>query len=500
MALFDFFGSKRKAEAEQKIEEQKQEQHDEAVARQREEHPEMHWPVITPINMFVKKPGETPATQSAAGAGAGTAATGAETAAAVANAAADATAAAAGTANAGAATDSSNTATANNTASAEGEQSATAATPAQPQPTILSDPLTPERKDEVGALVYEPTLKPDMLKELNLQETLFLEAALLIAHKQHPLDNYDQNRQVIRNHFLDMVRAQEKIYVLYDARTGYPLLDGSFVLMYLDKEHAEIAAKLYAEQMRSVKIIEVPGMAAEPAQLDGKIQMKIFDYLFFLGAENIVIDNGWYKGFLRRSEISAPFYINEDPEKIPPYNPAISFALTEYVGELRWPVQYGKRKELLQAKFNSVMKLVPKGTYLLPFRNLDEDAANAGDQAADGAATEQTATPTHDGMAETTDAATESAEAAKKNHRVQLPMVTLNGKNFMPVYTDIFEFSKKFANSGFRPTRADFQTISRFMGNYDGFIINPQGQAMVIERQKNPNPGQTPAQGTGAKA
>lgn len=496
MALFDFFGSKRKAEAEQKIEEQKQEQHDEAVARQREEHPEMHWPVITPINMFVKKPGETPATAPgatttvAAEAGANTA-TGSENTAAAANSAnagtAEHTAAAADTANARTAE-----------ATAQGEHSAAAPAAAQPQPTILSDPLTPERKDAVGALVYEPTLKPDMLKELNLQETLFLEAALLIAHKQHPLDNYDQNRQVIRNHFLDMVRAQEKIYVLYDARTGYPLLDGSFVLMYLEKEHAEIAAKLYAEQMRSVKIIEVPGMAAEPAQLDGKIQMKIFDYLFFLGAENIVIDNGWYKGFLRRSEISAPFYINEDPEKIPPYNPAISFALTDYVGELRWPVQYGKRKELLQAKFNSVMKLVPKGTYLLPFRNLDEESANAGEPNAEDAAAEQTATPTHDGMAETTDAATESAEAAKKNHRVQLPMVTLNGKNFMPVYTDIFEFSKKFANSGFRPTRADFQTISRFMGNYDGFIINPQGQAMVIERQKNPNPGQAPAQGAKA--
>ena len=474
MALFDFFGSKRKAEAEQKIEEQKQEQHDEAVARQREEHPEMHWPVITPINMFVKKPGETPATAPGAATTAAAEA-GANTAAGTENAAAN-------TENAG---KTENTAETANTA-------------AQPQPTILSDPLTPERKDEVGALVYEPTIRPDMLKDLNLQETLFLEAALLIAHKQHPLDNYDQNRQVIRNHFLDMVRAQEKIYVLYDARTGYPLLDGSFVLMYLEKEHAEIAAKLYAEQMRSVKIIEVPGMAAEPAQQGGKIQMKIFDYLFFLGAENIVIDNGWYKGFLRRSEISAPFYINEDPEKIPPYNPTISFALTDYVGELRWPVQYGKRKELLQAKFNSVMKLVPKGTYLLPFRNLDEETANAGEQNADDAAAEQTATPTHDGMAETTDAATESAEAAKKNHRVQLPMVTLNGKNFMPVYTDIFEFSKKFANSGFRPTRADFQTISRFMGNYDGFIINPQGQAMVIERQKNPNPGQAPAQGAKA--
>ena len=492
MALFDFFGSKRKAEAEQKIEEQKQEQHDEAVARQRADHPEMHWPVITPINMFVKKPGDTPAATPGAAATAAAEA-GANTAVGTDTATNSTTE---GAVNAAQAANTEHTAEAADTASA----GASAATTAQPQPTILSDPLTPERKDEVGALVYEPTLKPDMLKDLNLQETLFLEAALLIAHKQHPLDNYDQNRQVIRNHFLDMVRAQEKIYVLYDARTGYPLLDGSFVLMYLEKGHAEIAAKLYAEQMRSVKIIEVPGMAAEPAQHDGKIQMKIFDYLFFLGAENIVIDNGWYKGFLRRSEISAPFYINEDPEKIPPYNPAISFALTDYVGELRWPVQYGKRKELLQAKFNSVMKLVPKGTYLLPFRNLDEDTANAGDQTANGAAAEQTATPTHDGMAETTDAATESAEAAKKNHRVQLPMVTLNGKNFMPVYTDIFEFSKKFANSGFRPTRADFQTISRFMGNYDGFIINPQGQAMVIERQKNPNPGQTPAQGTGAKA
>ena len=192
MALFDFFGSKRKAEAEQKIEEQKQEQHDEAVARQREEHPEMHWPVITPINMFVKKPGETPAASSA-GSGANTAA-GSENAAATAS-----------TVNAG---NAEHTAEAANTENA-GTTAASAATTAQPQPTILSDPLTPERKDEVGALVYEPTLKPDMLKELNLQETLFLEAALLIAHKQHPLDNYDQNRQVIRNHFLDMVRAQE---------------------------------------------------------------------------------------------------------------------------------------------------------------------------------------------------------------------------------------------------------------------------------------------------
>ena len=150
MALFDFFGSKRKAEAEQKIEEQKQEQHDEAVARQRADHPEMHWPVITPINMFVKKPGETPAATAAAEAGANTAA-GSDTAT---NSTTE------GAVNATQAADTEHTAEAADTASA----GASAATTAQPQPTILSDPLTPERKDEVGALVYEPTLKPDMLR------------------------------------------------------------------------------------------------------------------------------------------------------------------------------------------------------------------------------------------------------------------------------------------------------------------------------------------------
>lgn len=450
MALFDLFGSKKKAaEAEQKIEEQKQEQHDEAVARQRADHPDLCWPGITPINMFMKRPETAPAENEAAKVD--------------------------GTSSAEAGTPQAAS------PAASGE-----ASPASPQPPRITDPLTEEQKENIGALVFEPMLKPDMVKDLNLQETLFLEASFIIANKQHALDNYEQNHQMVRNHFLNMVRSQESIYVLYDARTGYPLLDGGFILMYLDREHADLAAGLYQAQLRSVKVVAVPGMAAETEQVDGKVQMKIFDYLFFLGAENIVIDNGWYKGFLRRSEISAPFYINEDPEKIPPYNPAIAFALMDYVGELRWPVNYGKRRELLQLKFNNVMKLVPKGTYLLPFRTLDEEA-NAGDPSAENADA-PSATPLHDGTAATTDAAQESAQAEKKNHRVQLPMITMKGKKFMPVFTDIFEFSKKFSNSGFRPTRANFQTISRFLGNYDGFIINPQGQAMVVERRKNPNP------------
>ena len=309
----------------------------------------------------------------------------------------------------------------------------------------------------MGALVYEPTLKPDMLKDLNLQETLFLEAALLIAHKQHPLDNYDQNRQVIRNHFLDMVRAQQKIYVLYDARTGYPLLDGSFVLMYLEKEHAEIAAKLYAEQMRSVKIIEVPGMAAEPAQLDGKIQMKIFDYLFFLGAENIVIDNGWYKGIVKRSEISVPMDWNSDPKNTPPSNPALSFAMTDYVSEMRWPVKYEKREEILRKKTDRMMALIPSGRFIIPSR---------------------VAEPTPEQI----EKLPEGQKAAKQ---VQFPAVKVNEKMYLPVFTDLFEYSKKFAKTDMRPVGFEYKNLLRFVaGNIEGIIINPSGQGIVVPRDK----------------
>lgn len=326
----------------------------------------------------------------------------------------------------------------------------------------IEDPLSPEDKERIGSLIFEPKLTLDMLKDLNLQETMFLEASQTLANHQAPLENFQDNHQQIHNHFLTLVRGAEKIYILYDLRTGYPLLDMGCAVIYTEKEHADIAAEIYAAQLRKVRVIEQSGIDIPAEEKDGKTQMKFFDFLFFLGIENIMIDNGWYKGVLRRSEISAPFYLNEDPAKIPPYNPVLSFFLTDYVEELRWPVKYEKRDEMVRAKFQKVLEVLPKSVFVMPMRDM--------------VVTENPETGSQDG-------AEDSSDEPKETHRIQLPMLTLNNKRLLPVFTDVFEFSKNFGNSPFRPVRMAFKDIGRFLGNYEGFIINPQGQAFVIEKK-----------------
>ena len=472
MALFDFLnGNKKKAEAEQKIEEQKQEQHDQAVQKQEEEHKDLKWPGLMPLNLFVRKPEEKPHL---------TVVNGGENA-------------------------SAETEEAQDTKASTAEAEAQAAAQDMPKATVqIDDPLTNERKDEIGRLIYEPELTPDMLKDLSLQEILFLEVAMVTANRMKALENYEQNHQKIRNQFLNMVRAAEKLYIIYDARTGYPLLDGGYVQMYLDEEHANIAAKLYDEQLRKTRVIAVPGMSAKTELIQGKEQLKIFDFMYFLGFENVIVDNGWYKGFLRRSEISAPFYINEEPDKIPPYNPALSFALIDYVAEVKWPVNYGKRQDILKAKFNRIMQLVPKSNFIIPLRALEDGSDDAPDMNVDESEAKQADVPVNTAAAQqsTEDADTATAEAQKKNRRIQLPVVQINGKNMLPVYTDIFEYSKEFGKSNFRPIRADFKGINRFIANYNGMVINPQGAGMVIERRPSaqaPN-GQPAAKAPAAKA
>ena len=459
MALFDFLGgNKKKAEAEQKIEEQKQEQHDQIVKRQEEEHKDLQWPGLMPINLFVRKPEEKPHLSVVNG-GEATAESKAETAEKQAE-----------------------------EANKETQEKAGIPLP----PTSIEDPLSPERKAEVGKLIFEPEIKPEMLKDLTLQEILFLEVSIVTANRMKALDNYEQNHQKIRNQFLNLVRNAKKLYVIYDSRTGYPLLDGGYAQMYLDEEHANIVAKLYEEQLRMTRVIEVPGMSSDTEMPDGRVQLKIFDFMYFLGLENVIIDNGWYKGFLRRSEISAPFYINEDPEKIPPYNPALSFALIDYVAEVKWPVNYGKRQEILQGKFNRIMQLVPKSTFIIPLRTLDPLAngdANPYDKGEAAASDVPASTDAANQATEDAEAAT--ADAQKNNNRIQIPVINVNNKNMLPVFTDIFEYSKSFGDSAFKPIRADFKGVNRFMPNYNGIIINPKGQGMVIEKRAAA-PGQAP--------
>ena len=319
------------------------------------------------------------------------------------------------------------------------------------------DSLTPEQKDRVGALVYEPELSPEQAAELSLQELLFLQMTMTLFNRKAALLHYEKNHRVIYNEFLSRIHKAQKLYVLYDKRTGYPLIDGGFVPVYLEKERAEKAVELYKAQFRDCTVVERDGEAA-PLRENGARPIALFDYFYYLGIENVVVDNGWYKGVVKRSEMSAPMDWNADAGKTPPSNPALVFAITDYISELRWPVRYEKREEIVRRKTERMMALVPKGRYLIPSRvaAVTKEQAEAMEK-----------------------------EGKKPQQQVQFPAIKLNEKLYLPVFTDVFEYSKKFGKSDMKPVGFAFQNLSRLIGNgMEGIVINPGGQGIVIPKEK----------------
>ena len=314
---------------------------------------------------------------------------------------------------------------------------------------FVPDCITAERKEEIGNLIYEPTLAASQVKDLNFSELMFLEAAQLLANKQAPLENFDENSRVIRNEFIRRVRNADPLYVLYDTATGYPLIDTGFVQIYLQKDHAEEAVKLYEKQYRKLQVVERQGYESFQNEEDQK-GLQFFDYLFFLGAENITVDNGWYKGFLKRSEISSPYFVNsEDPAKTPPYAPEINFAMCDYLSEMRWPVKYAQRGQVLRMKFNRVLSLIQKTDFVIPTRVLREKSEN---------------------------------ENGKTT--LQLPYIEIRNRRMLPVFTDLLEFGKKYSETDFKPMKYSYPNLMNILKNYEGYIINPNGQGFVLEKRE----------------
>lgn len=344
----------------------------------------------------------------------------------------------------------------------------------------VEDPISPERKDEIGALIYEPKLLPEQMSDLTLQELMFLLDAHILFNKKAPLPNYDQNHRVMYNDLLRRIHEAEKLYVLYNKLTGYPLLDGPFALVYLEKDHAEEAAKLYQRQFRQAVVSERPGEAA-PDAADGSRPVVLFDYLYYLGVENILIDNGWYKAAIRRSEISAPptsFVVSDDPKNTPPAAPALSFAMLDFLNEAAWPVKYDKREQNLKQKMDRINQLIPTARYVVPVQQPSEEEQK-------------------------------KVQESGGQNAIRLPLIRLNTKgrdgkeearNFLPVFTDLFEYSKGFRQAGFRPAVFEFSRLPGILGAAEGFVINPRGASIVVPRaslEKMLQPAQPQAAGNG---
>lgn len=319
---------------------------------------------------------------------------------------------------------------------------------------LMDETVSDERKDEIGPYIYEEEISADTIKSLSSQELLFLLTALEMYHKKSPLPGFEKNHRNIYNEVLGRVRDAEYLYVLYDAATGYPFIDHGFGNVYLEEEIANKAVELFAKQFRRLVVRKCK---VENDQLPANVKRGFFDYLYYIGIDNLVVDNGAYRARFKRNEIvAAPGDWNNEDLGKHPVNPALNFAMLDFIEEIRWPVQYEKRNEIIRAKEMRMLSLIRSSNFIVPMQ--------------------------HEGPAEVLE---DGRMKFNKDSKFKFLMLnTKDDKHFLPVFTDGIEFGKKLRGTEWNAAVFKYQDILKFMSDKDGITINPEGQSIVLPRER----------------
>ncbi len=318
----------------------------------------------------------------------------------------------------------------------------------------MPETVSEERKNEIGEMIYDADLSPDSLRFLSGQELLFLLTALEVFHKKAPLPGFENNHRKVYNELLSRIRDAEILYVLYDATTGYPFIDHGFGNVYFEKELAQKAAEIFAKQFRRLMVREIK---VENPDDTSAVKRGFFDYLYYIGIENIIVDNGAYRARFKRNEIvAAPGEWNSEDLGKNPINPALNFAMLDFMEELRWPVKYEKRDDVVRAKEMRMLALIRSSNFIIPMQ--------------------------HEGPVEVLE---DGRMQFNKDTKFKfLVLNTKDDKHFLPVFTDAIEFGKKLRGSEWNAAVFKYQDILKFMGDKDGITINPEGQSVVLPKDR----------------
>ncbi|MBR4671252.1 MAG: SseB family protein [Butyrivibrio sp.] len=316
---------------------------------------------------------------------------------------------------------------------------------------LLEDTVSPERKNEIGEHIYDEEIDTDVIKELSSQELLFLLTTLEEYHKVSPLPGYEKNHRKVYNEVLDRIRNASTLFVLYDAGTRFPFIDSGHINVYFEKELAEKAAALYLKQYRKIVVNEVK-VENEKAP-SGK---GFFDYLYYIGIENLVIDNGAYKARFKRNEIvvSVGDWKGNSGNEI--VNPALNFTMLDFLTEITWPVNYDQKVDVLKAKEARMVDCIKKSNFIVPMQ--------------------------HEGDVEVLE---DGRMKPGKDTKFKFPVIkTKEGKEYLPIFTDGLEFSKKLSGAGWNAAVFKYDDIIRFAKDKDGIRINPEGQGIIIPKER----------------
>ena len=311
--------------------------------------------------------------------------------------------------------------------------------------------LPKKREDELSALVAgEGTLSEALLVPLSVKECIFMICRLQQMNEQAEMPDYNEKGQLLYDAVVEKLKMSSSLYILLDKGTGLPYIIEGTVDVYSEEILAKHALHFYENQYhKSLILKEVP---KKNSGLPGRI--SLFAWLYYLGMEKLLINNGSYQLLMNRSDFL------EDPSEekgaelpVPVSNPALRFEMADLLGEVRWPVSYPEREEKIAAKKNAVLNELVKSKLLVPVKYNGD--LNVG----------------------------QNSLSAEQGQGLILPRITNKQKKaFLPLFTDWMEFEKAYKRNDWGCVVFSMADAIRATGG-DNIVINPLAENLVLDRE-----------------
>lgn len=311
--------------------------------------------------------------------------------------------------------------------------------------------LSEERKNEIGPIVFQQNIEKNMLCNINIQETIFLLKSIEHFNNLSSLQNFEVNRSIIYNQIIDEVKEAEIFYVLFDKATGYPFLSEGNAEIYSQHNFAEAALNHYSEIYRKLEI-----RAVKKKETGLPENIDLFAYLYYLGMEKIIIDNGVYSLIIDRAEIlPPPDWSHAEPITIPIINPDLSYAMLDFLGEARWEVNYPDREKNVTNKENVMLNEIKNARYLIPMQTNGEEEKTG-----------------------------EYSVTFKQGAQLNFAMITnTDDKVFVPIFTDWIEFRKVYNQDEWNGCIFSIKDAIAIGENNEGIAINPYGENVILNKE-----------------
>ncbi|MDO5293936.1 MAG: SseB family protein [bacterium] len=295
------------------------------------------------------------------------------------------------------------------------------------------------KEERLKRIAMQRIIVKEQFEELSIAQAIHVIKYLEVFQKASPLENYEDNHTVVFQIILEKIKEAPVLYILFDEKTGLPFVANGFIELFSNKEFAKQAVAHYAETFRKLEVREI--LKESTTWLDG---INVFAYLYYLGMEDLLIDNGQQALAFKRQEIlEAPDWSGMEEKDRPVINGELRFWMNVYLEEVRWEVTYEGHEERVSQLEEEMVKRLKTARYLVPVIT-----------------SEETGKP------------------------VQIATLPNNKKEmYLPMFTDWFEFDKVFNQEQWKGMAFTFKQGIEFGQKCDGVVINPLGENIMMSKE-----------------